>query len=54
MLALNGKLYWANVKKIQDILILNRGYIKETPKDEYVLLLCSGGMDSTILIDMVI
>jgi 7-cyano-7-deazaguanine synthase in queuosine biosynthesis len=54
MLALNRKLYWVNVKKIQDILIQNRGYIKETPKDEHVLLLCSGGMDSTILIDMVI
>lgn len=54
MLAQSGKLYWANVKAIKNILIENRGYVVEIPKDEYVILLCSGGMDSVILIDLII
>ncbi len=54
LLTQNGKLYWENVKKIKELLVFNRGYVNEAPKDEYILLLCSGGMDSTILIDMAI
>ncbi len=54
MLAQGGKLYWANVKAIRNILIENRGYVVEIPEDEYVILLCSGGMDSVILIDLII
>lgn len=54
MLNLYGKSYNKNMELLQDFLKLNRGYIFEKPLDEMVIILCSGGMDSTILIDLVI
>lgn len=54
LLAKNGKLYKKNVDSIKTILAENRGYIIEVPYGEYVLLLFSGGMDSSILIDIAI
>ena len=54
MLNLYGKSYNKNMELLQDFLKLNRGYIFEKPIDEIVIVLCSGGMDSTILIDLVI
>ncbi|NVM01557.1 MAG: 7-cyano-7-deazaguanine synthase [Candidatus Helarchaeota archaeon] len=54
MLNLYGKSYNKNMELLQDFLKLNRGYIFEKPIDEMVIVLCSGGMDSTILIDLVI
>ena len=50
----NAKLYWENVESLKNILIQNRGYITEIPRDEYVILLLSGGMDSSLLIDIII
>jgi len=53
-LAQNFKVYGKNVNLVEAILIENRGYIREFPQDEYVVLMFSGGMDSTMLIDVVI
>jgi len=49
-----SKFYRENIEVIKDILLQNRGYITEIPRDECVILLLSGGMDSTMLIDIVI
>jgi len=54
MLNLYGKYYKRNVEFLQNFLKLNRGYIFERALDETIIILCSGGMDSTILIDLVI
>jgi len=54
ILVQSSKLYGKNVELIEAILIENRGYIREIPRDEYVILIFSGGMDSTILIDVII
>ena len=54
LLNYHGKNYQANIKKIEQVLIDNRGYVFEKPIDEIVIILFSGGMDSTILIDLVI
>ncbi len=54
LLAQSSKLYGKNVESIEAILVENRGYIREIPRDEYVILIFSGGMDSTILIDVII
>lgn len=43
-----------NIRDISDILLKQRGYVYQEPKGETVILLFSGGMDSTTLIDMVI
>ena len=50
----SNKLYKENTTAIKKILINNRGYVYEIPRDEYVILLYSGGLDSSILIDMLI
>ena len=49
-----GKLYGTNIESLKTILLENRGYIHEIPREETVVLLFSGGMDSTILIDLII
>jgi len=54
MLNLYGKNYKRNISILLDFLKLNRGYVFEDPIDEMIIILCSGGMDSTILIDLVI
>lgn len=54
LLVQNSKLYGKNVNSIEAILVENRGYIREIPRDEYIILIFSGGMDSTILIDVII
>jgi len=54
LLAQNSKLYGQNVNSIEAILVENRGYLREIPQDEHVILIFSGGMDSTILIDTII
>ena len=54
LLAENGKLYRKNVNSIKSILKENKGCVGEIPYDETVILLFSGGMDSVILIDVVI
>jgi 7-cyano-7-deazaguanine synthase in queuosine biosynthesis len=54
LLTQGGQQYKENVKKVKELLLANRGYIVEVPKDEYVIILYSGGMDSTIMIDLVI
>lgn len=54
LLVQNSKLYGKNVNSIEAIIVENRGYIREIPRDEYVILIFSGGMDSTILIDIII
>ncbi|GAH94103.1 unnamed protein product, partial [marine sediment metagenome] len=40
----NSKLYGQNVNSIEAILVENRGYLKEIPQDEHVILIFSGGM----------
>jgi len=49
-----GKFYGENIDSIKSLLLQNRGYISEIPRDEYVILLLSGGMDSSMLIDIII
>jgi 7-cyano-7-deazaguanine synthase in queuosine biosynthesis len=49
-----GKTYGQNLERLKSILFENRGYVVEIPTNETVILLFSGGMDSTILIDLVI
>jgi len=50
----HGKNYQTNLEAIKQILIKNRGYVYEVPHEEIVIILFSGGMDSAILIDLVI
>ena len=54
LLNYSGKNYQANIEELKRLLIKNRGYVYEKPLDETVIILFSGGMDSTILIDLVI
>ncbi|MBD3253704.1 MAG: hypothetical protein GF383_01350 [Candidatus Lokiarchaeota archaeon] len=54
MLLRGGENYSQNLELIKSILKENRGYVIEAPIDEYIILLFSGGMDSTILIDIII
>lgn len=49
-----GQYYWENVAALKALLARNRGYAWEPPRGEHVILLCSGGMDSTVLVDWVI
>lgn len=49
-----GISYGQNVEAIKNLLMNNRGYAFEVPKEELVILLFSGGMDSTILIEVII
>ncbi|MBU0666027.1 MAG: 7-cyano-7-deazaguanine synthase [Nanoarchaeota archaeon] len=48
------KNYQANIQKINNILMAERGFISRTPKDEDVVMLCSGGLDSIVMVDKVI
>ena len=50
----HGKNYQSNMEVLKQILVKNRGYVYENPHEELVIILFSGGMDSTILIDLVI
>nr|MDO8115425.1 7-cyano-7-deazaguanine synthase [Candidatus Sigynarchaeota archaeon] len=50
----NGKGYLDRIDTIKKILIDTRGYVFEKPENEPVIILFSGGMDSTTLIDLVI
>ncbi|NHI92419.1 MAG: hypothetical protein EAX96_07935 [Candidatus Lokiarchaeota archaeon] len=54
LLNYHGRNYQVNIEKIKQILIDNRGYVFEKPFNEIIIVLFSGGMDSTILIDLVI
>ncbi|MHA1684014.1 MAG: 7-cyano-7-deazaguanine synthase [Promethearchaeota archaeon] len=54
MLNLNGLAYRKRAEAIRAILRETRGYTFEIPRGEIVLILYSGGMDSTPLIDLVI
>lgn len=54
LLIQGGQQYKENVKAVKALLLANRSYVIEIPKEEYVILLYSGGMDSTVLIDLVI
>ena len=54
LLEQNGKMYRQNVNSIKSILNENRGFAAEIPTNEHVLLLFSGGMDSTILVDLIV
>nr|MDO8079226.1 7-cyano-7-deazaguanine synthase [Candidatus Freyarchaeota archaeon] len=54
MLKLNAVGYDQRINQIKQILNEKRGYVFEKPLGEYVIILFSGGMDSTTLTDMVI
>jgi len=54
LLLQNGMNSFKNIQTFKEILINNRGYVIEKPSDELVLILFSGGMNSTVLIDRVI
>lgn len=47
----NENKYPVNMELICNALIDNRGYVYEDPVGETVIVMCSGGMDSVILID---
>ncbi len=49
----NGASYRDRVDELKKILINARGYVFEKPVGEHVILLLSGGMDSTTLVDLV-
>lgn len=42
------------LKKVEDIFIARRGFIFKPPDNESVLILASGGLDSTVTIDLII
>jgi len=46
--------YEQNQKKIEDILLNERGFIAREPLDEDVVVLCSGGLDSSVMIERII
>ncbi|MFW9995501.1 MAG: 7-cyano-7-deazaguanine synthase [Candidatus Odinarchaeota archaeon] len=50
----NGKYYQRNMNQLKEFLVLNRGYVFEPPRGETVIIMFSGGMDSTSLIDLVV
>jgi 7-cyano-7-deazaguanine synthase in queuosine biosynthesis len=54
MLNRNGKNYLQNIYAIEEILTTNRGYVRDIPRDEIVIVLLSGGVDSVALIDILI
>ncbi len=54
MLDLNGgRAYKERIGAVSRILLDTRGYVFEIPREETVIVLFSGGMDSTTLIDLV-
>ncbi len=53
-LKINGTGYPDRVDDVKRILINARGYVFEKPVNEHVIVLFSGGMDSTALIDFVL
>lgn len=42
------------LKRVEAILMARRGFIFEPPKNENVVLLASGGLDSTVTVDLII
>jgi len=46
--------YNMNTGLLEDILLRERGYVTRIPKNEDVIVLYSGGLDSTIMLDMII
>ena len=48
----NNLNYGKNMDLIKEIFMKNRGYMTEAPKEELVMLLFSGGINSTVLIDL--
>ncbi len=48
----NNLNYGKNMDLIKEIFMKNRGYVTEAPKEELVMLLFSGGINSTVLIDL--
>jgi 7-cyano-7-deazaguanine synthase len=48
------KNYKMNTSLLEDVLMQERGYVTRIPKGEDVVVLYSGGLDSTIMIDMLI
>lgn len=48
------KNYGSNLKAIEQILMNERGYIFEKPVGKDVVVLYSGGLDSTVMIDVII
>jgi 7-cyano-7-deazaguanine synthase in queuosine biosynthesis len=42
--------YFPNIKRIDDILLAERGFIANKPTNEDIVVLYSGGLDSTIMI----
>ncbi|NMC05190.1 MAG: hypothetical protein GYA24_08265 [Candidatus Lokiarchaeota archaeon] len=49
----NGAGYADRIDEIKRILVNARGYVFEKPIGEHVIILLSGGMDSTALVDLV-
>ncbi|MFQ6010284.1 MAG: 7-cyano-7-deazaguanine synthase [Candidatus Aenigmatarchaeota archaeon] len=48
------KNYEENMKAIEEILIKERGYVFDKPLKEDVVVLLSGGLDSAVMVDMII
>jgi len=46
--------YWGNVEKLENMLLLERGFITKKPENEDVVVLCSGGLDSSVMVAMII
>jgi 7-cyano-7-deazaguanine synthase in queuosine biosynthesis len=46
--------YSKNLRTVEEILLNERGYIFKKPLEEDVIFLCSGGLDSSIAIDIII
>jgi 7-cyano-7-deazaguanine synthase len=48
------KNYKMNTSLLEDVLLQERGYVTRIPRGEDVVVLYSGGLDSTVMIDMLI
>lgn len=48
------KNYKSDLEAVENILLHNRGYITRVPMDEDVVVLCSGGLDSAVMLDLII
>ena len=48
------KNYVLNTGLLEDILLRERGYVTRIPRKEDVVVLYSGGLDSTVMLDMII
>ncbi len=52
--ALGQHNYDSNLKTIEDILLNERGYVSKSPVNEDVVVVYSGGLDSTVMLNIVI